>query len=142
MAAGTGNGTTLTHAAATFIANIISITPGEQTREALNVSHLGSVSNHEFIPGDLIDSGEFTVTYIQDVTDSDKTLPPMIGAELWTITLPEQVPAGNPPTITFTGFVTSRQLAPLENDTVQVGTFTIKPDGVTTDLTFTEDAAS
>lgn len=139
MAADTGNGTTLTHAAATFIANIISITPGEETREALDVSHLGTSNQREFIPGDLRDAGEFTVTYIQDVTDSDKSLPPMTGAELWTITLPNQGSAGAA-TITFTGFVTSRQLAPLENDTVQVGTFSIKPDGGATELTFTEDA--
>lgn len=154
MAADTGNGTTVTFGAWSFVGNIISITPGDETREALNVSHLGTTNYHQFIPGDLVDAGEWTFTYIQDSTDADKTLPPdptsgtadgMGVRDTVTITLPEQIDAGNPPTFVFTGFVTSRQLAPLENDTVQVGTFSIKPDGGYNSGTvpvFTEDAAA
>lgn len=155
MSAGTGNGATATFAAWSFTASIISITPGEESRESLNVSSLATSSGyHEFIPADLVDAGEWVFTYIQDVTDADKTLPPdptsgtadaMGARDTVTITLPEQIDAGNPPTFVFSGFVTSRTLASLENDTVQIGTFSIKPDGGYNSGTvpvFTEDAAA
>lgn len=154
MAADSGNAATVTFGSWTFTAAIISITPGEESREALDVSHLGTTSYRQFIPGDLVDASEWVFTYIQDSTDADKTLPPnptsgtadgMGARDTVTITLPEQISAGDPPTFVFTGFVTSRTLAPLENDTVQVGTFSIKPDGGFNSGTvpvFTEDAAA
>lgn len=154
MPADSGNSATVTFGSWSFTADIISITPGDETREALDVSHLGTSDYRQFIPGDLVDAGEWVFTYIQDSTDADKTLPPdptsgtadgMGARDTVTITLPEQLDAGNPPTFVFSGFVTSRSLAPLENDTVQIGTFSIKPDGGYNSGTvpvFTEDAAA
>lgn len=154
MPADSGNGTTVTFASWSFTADIISITPGDESREALDVSHLGTSDYRQFIPGDLVDASEWVFTYIQDATAVEKSWPPdptddtadgMGARDTVTITLPEQLDPGNPPTFTFSGFVTSRSLAPLENDTVQIGTFSIKPDGGFNSGTapkFTEDAAA
>lgn len=155
MAADSGNGATATFASWSFVASIVSITPGDESREALDVSSLASSNGYrEFIEGDLVDAGEWVFTYIQDATDADKTLPPdptsgtadgMGARDTVTITLPNQQSGGAAATFVFTGFVTSRALAPLENDTVQIGTFSIKPDGGYNSGTvpvFTEDAAA
>lgn len=137
MAADSGNGATIAHTAGTFIASIINIQPGSRARPALDVSHLGTSDDREFIPGDLFDNSEWTVTYIQDITDSDKTVPPE-AVETWTVTYPEQTGAGVAPTYAGTAFITSHTMAELANDTVQVGQFTLKWDGATGPA-FTQD---
>lgn len=141
MAADTGNGTTVAFTTSTFTASIVSIQIGERTIEALDVSHLLTSGDRELIPGDLITNAPWTLNFIADVTASSKfTLEPGT-VDTLTITLPEQIEAGDPPTIAATGIVLSCKWPDLENDAVQMGSIQFQPNGGT-GPTFTQDAGS
>lgn len=142
MAADTGNGTSIAFTTGSgFIPSVVSVQIGERSIETLDVSHLGTTGDRDLIPGDLITNAPWTINFIADSTDSDKfTLTPGT-VDTLTITLPEQVEAGNPPTIAATGIVTSVKWPDLANDEVQMGSFQFQPNGGT-GPTFTEDAGS
>lgn len=144
MAVDTGNGTTcaLTTGSA-FIPLITSIDVGEQTLGEIDASHLGTTGHMEKVRQDLIDAGSVTVNYLCDSTDSDKFAAPLgtAATDTLTITLPEQVEAGNAPILAGTGFITSWKPPELVNNELQRGSFVFTWDGYT-GPTFTEDASS
>jgi hypothetical protein len=69
-----GNGTTVTFGTSSFTANITGVSWGGISRESINTSHLGTTTDHTFIPGDLVDNGEVSLTIQYDGTVS----PPII----------------------------------------------------------------
>lgn len=84
MGATLGTGTTLAFGTSTFSVEITNIDWGEQTREAINSSHLGTTNDHTFIPASLVDHGEVSFSYHYDGTDDVGSL---IGADAETVTL-------------------------------------------------------
>lgn len=141
MAFDTGNGTTVALTTGPFTASVISVTIGEQTIDMLDASHLGTTGFMEKVVSDLADAGEVTIEYLADSTDEDKFKAPLGQTDTLTITLPEQVAAGNPPTFAGTGAVTTWKPPDLVNGQLQTGSFTFTWDGYT-GPTFTEDAAA
>lgn len=59
----TGTGAALVFTTSSWTAEIMSIEHSGVSREAIDVTHLGSTSARAFIPGDLYDPGELDVEY-------------------------------------------------------------------------------
>lgn len=84
MGATLGTGTTLAFGTSTFSVEITDVQWGDQTREAINSSHLGTTNDHTFIPASLVDHGEVSFTYHYDGTDDVDAL---IAAAAETVTI-------------------------------------------------------
>lgn len=89
----------------TFVGSIVSIGGNEQTREALDASHLGTLQNMEKVQSDLIDAGSFDVEYLFDSTNSQPSLGQAAGT--CTITYPLISGGSSAANITGNGFWTS-----------------------------------
>jgi len=107
-----------------WAAEIVEMTGPGGSREAVNVSHLGTTSAHEFTPGDLVDWGELTL----EVAFHPEDRPAMHGAlETITITFPNSQAS----TWAFSGFMTGFEPGtPLEDK--MTASITIKVSGVVT----------
>ena len=97
MAIGVGTGATIAFGTSNFTASVSSISHGGISRPALDSSHLGTTVARTFVPGDLYDGGEITLSILFDPA---ATQPPISGvAETITIDF-------GTPTNVFSGFVT------------------------------------
>jgi len=102
--ADTGNSTAIVFGTSGFTAELLSVDLGALTRESVRTTHLGTATAETFIPADIYDAGELSVTIAHD----PDTQPPFTAsAETITITWP--LPAGQTTAATtaFSGFVTS-----------------------------------
>jgi hypothetical protein len=119
-----GTGITIDFGTTGFDGEILDVAGPESTREAVDVSHQGTVGGRRFIPGDLIDNGEatFDVHFNPDTDYPIDTVPEVI-----TITWP----AGA--IWAFNAFMTVHgPSAPLEDK--MIASVTLKVDG---DITIT-----
>ena len=123
----TGKGTTVTFGTSAWSADLLEVSGPEQSREAIDTTHLGSSDdNKSYIPDDFAEPGTIEITAIYDVDDG---LPPINGAaETITITEPDGT------TIAASGFVTasgrSRRLGERMQTTLTVqltGDHTVTP---------------
>lgn len=96
----TGKGTTITFGTSGFTADKVSISGPNQTREAIETTHLGSTDdNKSYIPDDFAEPGTFEIEFIYDPADGE---PPINGAaETITLTEPDSS------TRAASGFVTA-----------------------------------
>lgn len=120
-----GFGTAITFSTG-FCAEITDVKVGGLSREAVDVTNFGSAGGYkEFIPSDLIDSGELEVELIYD-TD---TAPPIGGAaETVTVTFPLKSGETTAATLACTGFLTdSEESVPIDDKMSQ--SVTIKFSG-------------
>ena len=124
-----GNGATLTLSGDTTSYVIVSITPGGQSIEPLDVSHLGSSGDKEYIPGELKETPEGSAEVLFNADDG---LPTVGSTHTITVTFP-LVPGGatTAATLAGTGFITSVEYPELVSDTVQRATINWKLDGGT-----------
>jgi hypothetical protein len=129
-----GTGASIVFGTSGFTAEWLDFEFGSITREAINVSHMGTTSWHDFDPVDLVDPGNLDVEFHFFLNDG---LPPIDQAkETITLTFPKTASgvttAGD---IEGTGFMTELSFGvPLEDKMVARGT--IKWDGA---LTFTAE---
>jgi len=124
-----GNGASITFGTSGFTGSLMSIDGNEITREPVETSHLGTTTAKTFIPDDLYDAGELSVTFQYDPDEQ----PPFAGAaETITITFP--VPSGlnNGATCAGTGFVTSFKQPELSVGELMEAEMTIKFSGALT----------
>ncbi len=84
-----GTGATITFGTSGFSASIISMEWGGLTREDVDTTHLGTTTAMTYIPGDLYDPGDLTITFQYD---PDTQAPITAAAETITITYP--IPSG------------------------------------------------
>ena len=130
--ADTGNGATLTLSAdgGSTTYTIVSITPGDQSIEALEVSHLGTTDNKEYIKSDLKETPEGSAEVLFDVNTALPT--PGSATQTITITFPKEVATATAAaTLAGSGFVTSVSYPELVSDTVMRATINWKMDGFT-----------
>ena len=138
--ADTGNGASLTLASGGFTTamDIVSISPGSESVESLDVTTLASTGYKEYIPGDLKESPEITAEVL---FDSTLGLPEAGTTHLVTITWP--VVAATPAAkLVGNGFIMSTEYPELVSDTVQRSSITIKlSDAISTSnaITFTAE---
>ena len=66
MPADIGTGASVTFATTAYAANVISIGAVSAERPAVDSTHLGTTTARTFVPGDLIDWGELTLTVQYD----------------------------------------------------------------------------
>jgi len=69
-----GTGATVTFGTSTFVANLIDIDWSGRTRDALDSTHMGTATIKTYIPADLVDGGELSLTYYFNCTDATATL--------------------------------------------------------------------
>lgn len=124
-----GNGATLTLSGSTNSYSIVSINPGGQSIESIDVSHLGS-TDKEYIPGGLIETPEGTATVLFSV-GTDLPAPGTTHTVTVTFPLAPSQTTTNRATFVGTGFITMRSYPELVNDTVQEAEIGWKLDGGT-----------
>ena len=98
-----GTGITISFGTSSFSAEFLNVSQSGITRVAIPTSHLGTTSRHTFMPGDLVDEGEFTAEFAFNPNNQ----PPISGAaETITITFPVPSGSSNSATAAFSGFCT------------------------------------
>jgi hypothetical protein len=126
--ADTGNTATIAFATSGFTANYHRIGGTEQERPAIKTSHLGTTNTETYIPGDLIEPGEFEVEFEFDPNNQ----PPITAvAETVTVTFPTPTGGSAGATLAGTGFVTKWKSADLANNELMVASATVQWDGLT-----------
>lgn len=116
MEIGTG---TMISFASSFFAEILSVTPPGPTREAINVSHMGTTVAHVKKPVDLVDWNE---AEIEMAFDPSVTIPIADAEEEIIITFPDSASS----TMTFQGFMTGFTMSiPLEDKMTATATLTV-----------------
>ena len=122
----TGHGATLTLSTTTVNGLVRSINVGAETLGKVNRSALATTGFHEYIPADLAEPPEVTMTF---VFDSEVALPGKGTVETATITYPN---AGTTAaTYAGTGFITSVKPTDLNTDQLQEIELTFAFDGLT-----------
>lgn len=120
MATDIGTGSTVTFGTSSFTADILSVNLSGITREAINTSHMGTTSDHTFMPADLVDNGtlEMEVAWVAGLT------PPILtngAAETVTVAF-----AGSASTWSFSAFqIDLGIVVPLEDKMTATMTFKI-----------------
>jgi hypothetical protein len=79
-----GTGVTVTFGTSTFAAQLLDADWSGRARDALKSTHMGSTGTHTYIPADLVDGGEISLTYYFDCSDNTGTL---ISAAAETVTI-------------------------------------------------------
>ena len=69
-----GTGATVTFGTSTFAAQLLDIDWSGRTRDALDSTHMGTSGTKTYIPADLRDGGEISLTYYFDCSDATDTL--------------------------------------------------------------------
>ena len=69
-----GTGATVTFGTSTFVANLIDIDWSGRTRDALDSTHMSTSGTKTYIPADLVDGGELSMTFFFNCTDATGTL--------------------------------------------------------------------
>jgi hypothetical protein len=136
MAFDVGTGTTIVFGTSGFSASLLSLSASDVSREDIDITHMGSTSYREFMPGDLIDGGTIEMEIAFDPDDEA----PMTGtSETITITFPIPSGASTAATFVFKGYVSSWSWSvPLEES--MTATLTIKVDGTGTEPAWTNSA--
>jgi hypothetical protein len=99
MAAGTGNGASITISGITSA--LTSITSSGASRESIETTHLGTTGEKTFSPGDLVDEGGFSVEGYWDGTEA-----PISSAAASMVVVVPSSSTGATKTFTGSGFVT------------------------------------
>lgn len=142
MAATTGNSATLAFSeATTHVLQIVSISPGSESIEALETSHLGTSGSKTFIPSDLIETPEGTAEVLFPVGFA---MPTPGTTHTVTITFPQDsantaTTGVTKATLAGTGFITMREFPEVVNDQVMRANIGWKLNGGT-GPTFTPEA--
>ena len=121
-----GNGVTIAFGTSSFTAEITNFTPPGTSRESIGTSHAATEDAKTFMPGDLVDNGELSLT----IHFNPDLEPPVDGpAETITITFP-----GGGATWVFSGFMTNYEPAGVatEGDEKIEADITVKVSGAIT----------
>ena len=128
MACSVGTGITFSMATSTFTADIVDFSPVfEQTVEAVDCTHQGS-SAREYIPSDLIDAGECTMTIL---FEPGVVVPVAADPEEITITFPFVSASSTKGTWVCDGFITSYSATATLEERME-GSITVKWTGTGT----------
>lgn len=111
----------------------------QQTRNKLEVSHLGTTGFKEFIKDDLADPGEIEVEGWFDATKDLENI--NAAAETITVTYPKEDPDNTAATLVGTGFLIMVGLPELVNGSVSKQKIKVAFDGDVTEPTFTPEEA-
>ena len=103
----------------------------ENERGEVEDTHLGVTTYRTFLPGDVVEPGDFELEYVFDNEGAQSALTSLV-PETITITFP--IPTGNTVAANYAGqgFVKSRTAVPeLSTDTLQVGRMRVRFNGKT-----------
>lgn len=99
-----GTGVVMTFGTSAFAAFLASVDGPSMSRESIQTSHMGTTTNHTFMPADLVDRGEINLEF-----HFDPSLTPPIALAAETVTIRWPTPAGltNGATWVGTAFMTN-----------------------------------
>lgn len=128
----TGHGATITFATTAWTGKIIGMpTNLDKQRPRVQTTHLGTTTNHSYMPGDLDELGELEF----DVRFEAATGLPATGAAPETITVTWPLaPGGGGATgasLAGTGFITGATYPPMQTGVLQTGKIKVSFDGGT-----------
>jgi hypothetical protein len=126
----TGHGTTITFGTSSRSLNILLVDPGERSRPAIDITHLGS-TNPAYMAGDLEEPGEISLTFQFDPAGTAGWYATSTTAETVTITWPVAPGGTTAATYAGSGLVTRVKFPPLQTNQVQTGEMTVKWSGGT-----------
>ncbi len=126
----TGHGATITFGTSSRSLNILTIDPGERSRPAIDITHLGS-TNPTYMAGDLEEPGEISLTFQFDPAGTAGWYATSTTTETVTITWPVAPGGTNAASYAGTGLVTNVKFPNLATSTVQTGELTVKWTGAT-----------
>lgn len=127
----TGHGAAITFGTSSYAFNWTAINIGDKTREAVDITHLGTSTNMRKMVGDLQDAGSVTVEFQFDTLATNAPANSS-AAETVTITFPLAA-SGQSVAATYagTGMITNVKFPDLQTGTVQTGSMTVTWDGGT-----------
>lgn len=121
----TGTGTTIVFATSGFAAEVRGIDWSGITRPSVKTSHLGTVADDTFIPGDLVDNGTISLDIHHDPS---LVIPIAAVKETVTVTYPLKAGDVTPANWACTAFATDdSHSVPLEE--IMAGTLVLKVSG-------------
>ncbi len=126
-----GSGATLTFGTTAVALDVLTLQGSGMSREALDITNLGTTVAKVYTPSDLYDPGEISATFQYN---PNTRAPFNAVAETITITYPVPSGSNNAATEASSGFVTSFDPGSLESGTIMMGSCTIKRTGA---ITFT-----
>lgn len=126
----TGHGGSITFGTSARSLNWMTIEPGERSRPAVDITHLGSTTP-TYMVGDLEEPGEITVTFQFDPAGTAGWYATSTASETVTITWPVAPGGTSAATYAGTGIVTKVKFPTLQTSQVQTGDMTIKWTGET-----------
>ena len=126
----TGHGATLTFGTTSGTFKLRGIpTNLKSSLPVVNISHMGTTTDQEVMPGDLVEHDEVECEILFEAVAG---LPAPGTVETITITFPLQATGASvAASIAGTGFLTSRTFPPLQSNTEMVGRITFKFNGDT-----------
>ena len=126
----TGHGGSVTFGTSGRAMNWLTIAPGERTRPAIDITHLGSTTP-TYTVGDLEEPGEVTLTFQFDPAGTAGWYATSTAAETVTITWPVAPGGTTAATYAGSGIVTRVAFPTLQTNQVQTGEITVKWSGGT-----------
>lgn len=124
----TGHGGTLTFTNEDLAFNWTSITPGDSTVPDIDVAYLGTPTNRQYIPGDLIEDNSVTIEF---QFDSAAALPVPKTKDELVVIWPKHKGEATNANLTGTGYISSITPSALATDELQTATMVWKWDGGT-----------
>ena len=121
-----GTGTTITFGTSGFTADLVTITRPEKSREAVDTTHLGTVTAKTSEPGKLYDPGQYTMEFVHD---PEQPLLIAEDSELITVTYPLVGSQVTPSSFQFTGYSVSDGGEEFSNDTRVTTKITLQVTG-------------
>lgn len=128
MSVDNGTGASVVFGTSSITANITGISDTGVSREAIPTSHLGTTGGHTYIPGDLYEPGEITLS-VQ--FDPDKNIETDILRVAETVTIHYALATGQSTKSqhSSTGFITSYGNISVEMETLMSAEITVKRSG-------------
>ena len=127
-----GDGTTIAFATSAFVAYVDSIRWSGESREMIDMSHIGTTGGMPFLPSDMYDPG----TIQMDLHHDPDVTPPLVGAmESITVTFPSR--GGTAATFVCAGAMQNYEFTAAKREKISAS-MTVKLSGTPT---FTPEAA-
>jgi len=123
-----GTGVTIVFGTSAFLAHLESVDGPHMQRESVKTSHMGTTTNHTFMPGDLVDNGEIQMTIHFDPSQT-----PPIAAVAETVTITWPLPAGKTTPATWAASCFATAFNPgARLEELMTATLTLKVSGAVT----------
>lgn len=131
MSVDNGTGTTVTFGTSSITANVTAISDTGVSREAIETTHLGTTGGRTYIPGDIYEPGEITLS-VQFDPDKNIEVDILRVAETVTITYPLASGQSTASAHASSGFITSYGNVEVAGEALMSAEIVVKKTGALT----------